>query len=67
VFATWKKFSQHGKRCSQHSQHTSQRHDPTTEMFPDSNRVAKKVSDASARFGRPGAGSPVDFNRGCMY
>jgi hypothetical protein len=58
VFATWKKFSQHGKRCSLHSQHASQHHDPTADMFPDSNRVAKKVSDASARIGRPGASSP---------
>jgi hypothetical protein len=57
VFATWKKFSQHGKMCSQHSQHTSQHHDPTADMFPDSNRVAKEVFDASVRIGRPGASS----------
>jgi hypothetical protein len=50
VFATLKK-------CSQHSQHASQHHDPTADMFPDSNRVAEKVSDPSARIGRPGASS----------
>jgi hypothetical protein len=66
--ATWKKCSQHGKmcskhgkKCSQHSQHASQHHDPTASMFPDSNRVARKVSDASARFGRPGASSSVNI------
>jgi hypothetical protein len=66
VFATWKKCSQHGKRCSQHgkrwlqhSQHAWQHHDPTTDMFPDSNRVAWKVSDASTQIGRPGASSSV--------
>jgi hypothetical protein len=45
VFVTLKKCSQHKKRCSQHSQHASQHHDPTAGMFPDSNRVAEKVSD----------------------
>jgi hypothetical protein len=48
--------------CSQHSQHVSQHHDPTADMFPDSNRVAKKVSDASVRIGRPGASSH-DFSK----
>jgi hypothetical protein len=62
VFATWEKVfgtlkkcsqhekrcSQHEKRCSQHSQHASQHHDPTADMFPNSNRVAEKVSDPSA-------------------
>jgi hypothetical protein len=55
VFATWekclqheKRCSQHGKRCSQHSQHASQHHDPTADMFPDSNRVARKMSDVRA-------------------
>jgi hypothetical protein len=57
VFATWKKFSQHGKSCSQHSKHASQHHDPTADMFHDSNRMARNVSDASARIGRPGASS----------
>jgi hypothetical protein len=71
--ATWKKCSQHGKRCSQlgkrcsqhekrcsqHSQYASQHHDPTADMFPNSNRVAEKVSDSSARIGRPGASSSV--------
>jgi hypothetical protein len=58
VFATWKKCSQHGKRCL-YLQHASQHHDPTTDMFPDSNRVARKVSDASSRIGRPGASNSV--------
>jgi hypothetical protein len=55
VFATWekclqheKRCSQHGKRCSQHSQHASQHHDLTADMFPDSNRVARKMSDVRA-------------------
>jgi hypothetical protein len=30
-------------------------------MFPDSNRVARKVSDASTRIRRPGASSSVLF------
>jgi hypothetical protein len=62
--ATWERCSQHGKmcsqhekRCSQHSQYISQHHDPTADMFPNSNRVAEKVSDPSARIGRPGASS----------
>jgi hypothetical protein len=42
VLATWKMSSQHRKRCSQHSQHTSQHHDPTVDLFPDSNHVARK-------------------------
>jgi hypothetical protein len=54
-----KRCSQHGKSCSQHSQHASQHHDPTANMFPNSNRVAEKVSDPSARIGRPGASSSV--------
>jgi hypothetical protein len=57
VFATLKKCSQHEKRCSQHSQHASQHHDPTGDMFPNSNRVAENVFDPSARIGRPGASS----------
>jgi hypothetical protein len=52
-----KRCSQHEKRCSQHSQHISQHHDPTADMFPNSNRVTEKVSDPSARIGRPGASS----------
>jgi hypothetical protein len=56
VFATLKKCSQHEKRCSQHA---SQNHDPTAHMFPNSNHVAEKVSDPSARIGRPGASSTV--------
>jgi hypothetical protein len=52
VFATW-------ERCSQHSQHASQHHDPTANMFPNLNRVAEKVSDPSARIGRPDASSSV--------
>jgi hypothetical protein len=67
VFATWKEFSQHGKRCSQHSQHASQHHDPTANMFPDSNRVAGNVSDAIARIGRLGASSSVNFISFCWY
>jgi hypothetical protein len=59
VFATLKKCSQHEKRCLQHSQHASQHHDPTTDMFPNSNRVVEKVSDPSARIGRLGASSSV--------
>jgi hypothetical protein len=54
-----KRCSQHEKRCSQHSQHASQHHDPTANMFPNSNRVAEKVSDPSARIGRPGASSSI--------
>jgi hypothetical protein len=54
-----KRCSQHEKRCSQHSQHASQHHNPTADMFPNSNRVAEKVSDPSARIGRPGASSSV--------
>jgi hypothetical protein len=54
------KCSQHEKRCSQHSQHASQHHDPTVDMFPNSNRVAEKVSDPSARIGRPDASSSVE-------
>jgi hypothetical protein len=61
VFATLKKCSQHEKRCSQHSQHALQHHDPTADMFPDSNRVTEKVSDPSARIGRPGASSSVNY------
>jgi hypothetical protein len=57
VFATLKKCWQHEKRCSQHSQHASQHHDPTADMFPNSNRVAEKTSDPSARIGRTGASS----------
>jgi hypothetical protein len=57
VFATWEKVFATLKKCSQHSQHASQHHDPTADMFPDSNRVAEKVSDPSARIGRPGASS----------
>jgi hypothetical protein len=52
-----KVFSQHEKRCSQHSQHASQHHDPTADIFPNSNRVAEKVSDLSAYIGRPSASS----------
>jgi hypothetical protein len=52
-----KRCSQHEKRCSQHSQHVSQHHDPTADMFPNSNCVTEKVSDPSARIGRPGASS----------
>jgi hypothetical protein len=59
--ATWKKCSQHGKRYSQHSQHALQHYDPTADMFHDSNRVVRKVSDASARIGRPSASSSVFF------
>jgi hypothetical protein len=68
VFATLKKCSQHEKRCSQHekkcsqhSQHASQHHDPTADMFPNSNRVAEKASDPSARIGRPGASSSDSY------
>jgi hypothetical protein len=50
------KCSQHEKRCSQHA---SQHHDPTANMFPNLNRVAEKVSDPSARIGRPDASSSV--------
>jgi hypothetical protein len=57
VFATLKKCSQHEKRCSQHSQYASQHHDPTADIFPNSNRVAEKVSDLSAYIGRPSASS----------
>jgi hypothetical protein len=67
VFATWKEFSQHGKRCSQHSQHASQHHDLTANMFPDSNCVAGNVSDAIARIGRQGASSSVNFISFCWY
>jgi hypothetical protein len=35
----------------------SQHHDPTTDIFSDSNRVARKMSDASAQIGRPDASS----------
>jgi hypothetical protein len=59
VFATLKKCSQHEKRCSQHSQHASQHHDLAADIFPDSNRVAERVSDPSVRIGRPGASSSV--------
>jgi hypothetical protein len=59
---TLKKCSQHGKRCSQHSQHALQHHDPTADMFHDSNRVTRKVSDASARIRRPGVSSSVIIN-----
>jgi hypothetical protein len=59
VFATLKKCSQHEKRCSQHSQHASQYHDPTAHMFPNSNHVAEKVSDPSARIGRSSASSSI--------
>jgi hypothetical protein len=41
--------------CSQH-------HNPTADMFHDSNRVARKVSDANARIGCPGASSSVIEN-----
>jgi hypothetical protein len=51
VFATWEKVFATLKKCSQHSQHASQHHDPTAGMFPNSNRVAGKVSDP------PGASS----------
>jgi hypothetical protein len=61
VFATLKKCSQHEKRCSQHSQHASQHHDPTADMLLNSNSVAEKVSDPSARIGRPGASSSENF------
>jgi hypothetical protein len=57
VFATLKRCSQHEKRCPQHLQHASQHHDPTADMFPNSNRVAEKVSDPSAQIGRPDASS----------
>jgi hypothetical protein len=50
VFATWEKVFATFATASQH-------HDPTADMFPDSNRVARKVSDASARIGRPSASS----------
>jgi hypothetical protein len=42
------KCPQHEKSCSQHSQHVSQHHDPTADMFPNSNRVAEKVSDPTS-------------------
>jgi hypothetical protein len=50
------------KGVRKHSQHASQHHDPTADMFPNSNRVPEKASDPSARIGRPGASSSVDLN-----
>jgi hypothetical protein len=57
--ATWEKVFATWEKCSQHSQYASQHHDLTADMFLDSNRVAWKVSDASARIGRLGASSSV--------
>jgi hypothetical protein len=62
-----KRCSQHGKRCSQHSQHASQHHDPMADMFPNSNRVAEKVSDPNARIGRPGASRSEKKNKSYDY